>query len=371
MKKIITATFFNEINYGAVLQAYALQRKLIEISNKSIDCKVLNYEYNNNKQPKIRLSLNKGNLVYIYSIIMEKIYHKECDLLKKKFFDFVSNKIRKTDLYNTYNDVKNNPPEADLYIVGSDQVWNVEGSMGVIPSFDLKFVKNGVKASYAASTGVSDNKSANWQNLIESLEDYKYISVRENKTRELIEKELNREVRVDIDPVFLLDKSKWNQLIEKESEVKNIKGKYILCFILLRNDMVGSIVRKLKKETGLPVKSIAIKPSRKTYGGKLLDVGPIDFINLIKNAEYVVTTSFHGAAFSILFNKNFYVMNNKSPQRIENLLNICGISNRMIHNKDDFDINPINYDDVNKRLKEYIQDSENYLHKLLSSIEVE
>lgn len=98
--------------------------------------------------------------------------------------------------------------------------------------------------------------------------------------------------------------------------------------------MVGSVVRKLKKETGLPVKSIAIKPSRKTYGEKFLDVAPIDFINLIKNAEYVVTTSFHGAAFSILFNKNFYVMNNKSPQRIENLLNICGISNRMIHNKE-------------------------------------
>lgn len=139
MKKIITATFFNEINYGAVLQAYALQRKLIEISNNSVDCKVLNYEYNDNNKPaKIRLSLKKGNLVYIYSVIMEKIYHKEYELLKKKFSYFVSNKIRKTDLYNTYNDVENNPPEADLYVVGSDQVWNVEGSMGVIPSFDLK-----------------------------------------------------------------------------------------------------------------------------------------------------------------------------------------------------------------------------------------
>lgn len=368
MKKIITTTFFDARNYGAVLQAYALQRKLLQLSNEKVDCKILNLSKDEHKIfNKIRLSVDRGNIVGIYSNLMVLLHIKKYKALVHKFDSFIKDNMKLTEQYNNYDEVVKNPPDADLYITGSDQVWNI--CFGLIKPYVLEFVKNGKKISYAASMGSSNKQSKDWDKLSENIKHFSCISVREEKTRELLEKELKRNVRVDVDPVFLLNKCDWNTLLLGQKDYsKNIKGKYILCFMLLRHDLFGSVVKKMRKMTGLPVYSIVIHPAKGGYGNVLMDVGPIDFINLIKNAEYIITTSFHGTAFSILFNKKFFVLNNKSPERISNLLDICGINSRMINDIDGVNKNEIDYTSVNHKLNNYIKNSEEYLISTIDAL---
>lgn len=251
----------------------------------------------------------------------------------------------------------------DYYICGSDQIWNT-----YCPNYDdafiLRFAKGkGERLSYAASMGAEDIKPSLRDKFAEELGGYKAISVRESGAVTVIS-ELSKKSAVHVvDPVFLLDADKWNE-IAKENPI----GKPYILLYFVKGDIPGmrDYVKKLKKITGLPIVVVNCNLREMKYRNiKCYDAGPAEFVSLIKNAEYVVTNSFHASAFSVIYRKKFMVFNDKAngASRISSLLNLCGISERQATKDSDARkmLEDIDYDTAYKKLMPMIEKSKDFL----------
>ena len=248
-----------------------------------------------------------------------------------------------------------NLDNVDAVITGSDQVWNSNLTGGLDDVYTINFGSNKLKRiSYAASLGknkIEENLQKEYKDKLSRIDK---ISVREESAKEALNKLLpNKEIEVVLDPTLLLTKDEWNKKINKNNSEKE---KYILSYIVENNPEHTRIVDELSKNTGLKVIHFEKK---KKYNRVLRSAyidGPIEFINLIKNAEYVVTTSFHATVFSIIFNKKFWVVPHKTTgSRVTDLLDKFEISNRAIQsleafNKKKYD-EEIDYKKVNKILE--------------------
>jgi hypothetical protein len=253
------------------------------------------------------------------------------------------------------------PPEADCYITGSDQVWNVFN--GIKREFFLDFGDEKIKrVSYAASIGIYDVSKKNKEEFIKLIKRFKKISVRENQSKIFIEKESNIKCCVNIDPVFLQSKERWAQIANKA----NLCEKYILCYPILHHPLLNEALKKLKDSTGYKV--IILNPDARTKikGDKIIrNAGPKEFLDLFQNAEFILTTSFHGVAFSIINEKKFFsFINPHAPSRINNILNILDLEDRIVTDINDIRRDDINYSNVNKLKKIEVDKSIKYLKDL-------
>lgn len=219
-------------------------------------------------------------------------------------------------------------------------------------------IKKSKKYSYAASFGfenLPENMLDNYKSL---LEDFQAISVREQSAQSIVKKILARVIPVVLDPVFLLTKQEWELLASK---TRVIKEKYILVYELMSSKTLFDFALKLQAETGYKIVSISnAKHNRKNVISRGTD-RPEIFLNYIKNAEYIVTNSFHGTAFSIIFNKQFSVeylkgSMNSLNTRISDLLNNYGLENRIIGGDDIY--NQIIYKSEDNKNKRYINSIE-------------
>lgn len=356
--KTITVTFHFVHNYGAALQTYALQQAF---KKYGIDNKVLNYQYYTPKLfRKIGFSLSKANIKAILDDLTVLKHFRERKQKFDRFEEFVHEYIDLTDVIHKLEELKY--INADAFITGSDQVWNLNA--GIIKPFDLAFVPADSKRySYAASMG----KVGNWKSeevlnsFLNELRKYTSISVREKQAQLFLGKMGFKNVEMHIDPVFLLTVTDWEKLVGKPI----VKGRYILCYQLLRNSLLPYVLRELKKQTGLPVYGLCEGFSKKYWDKSIYNAGPLEFLNYIYYAEKVVTTSFHGTAFSILFHKDFFSLNNSaSPERIANLLEIAGVKSRLITSVDDLvsSLNhKINTADVDERIEKAREKGQDYL----------
>lgn len=330
--KTITTTFHFVHNFGAVLQTFALQQALL---NCGIENRVLNYQYYTPRIfRKVKVKFSKGNLK---AFLDNLVYVLNYTSRKKKFdrFEkFIHERILLTPKINDYQEL--HKITADAFITGSDQVWNLHA--GIIKPFDLAFVPENIKRySYAASMGRVDNyKSADdLERFLGELYKYSGISVREQRAKDFLQSHGINDVKCHIDPVFLLSSAEWKELIGEPL----IKGKYVLCYQLLKNKMLPDVVKKIKQRTKLPVYGFVEGFEKTCWDYNIYDAGPIEFLNYIYYAEKVVTTSFHGTAFSILFQKDFLALNNAaSPERISNLLELTGLKSRLISSLDDIEV---------------------------------
>lgn len=337
MKKIGILTFHNAINYGAVLQVYSLQKTIKDMGCYS---SVIDYRCPKIKEADkyIKTDSLKSFIKSIYEIYT--LYEK-----KKKFNDFLQENVEISREYKK-EELCKVETIFDLFIVGSDQVWNP-----YITDYDdtylLSFVNDNKKRnSYAASFGLSQLPS-NWcDESMKELSRFNVLSTRESTGKEIITKKIKKEVSVDLDPVFLRTANEWRNL------VKNKKEKYI--FVYMPWEETLTFAKKLSDETGLPIiqcgwKSI-LNP-RKNVGEIESSLGPDEFLSLLHNSEYVVTGSFHATAFSIIFHKKFYVeIPSKVGSRIQNLLEMFSLQDRRIGLKCDADIN---WDMVDGLLNKY------------------
>lgn len=365
--KIKTITCHDVYNYGASLQAYALQTFLerqgheVEIIDYLPDYKDKRYDwFKIPKESRLHFLANVPVINKICGLVCQRYAFKYYGRYTK-FNSFKSENLHctKTQFHNIA-DLKRHCPFADLYIAGSDQIWNTKFINGTDPSYYCDFVGDKNKCiSYAASFATSEIDSE-WKEFIkEKLNNFRAISVRE-KTGVDLAKSLGYEATAVLDPVFLLDRKDWESLCRREH-----KGRYLIVYDFLRNDpRIKETCEQIAKVKNLKIYSLNDGGYTPWADKNICDAGPIEFLEWINNAEFIVSNSFHATAFSVLFNKDFYTFpltgyNNSS--RMEDLLGLLGIANRLLQDvKCDIEFT-IDYSKVNEKLRRDVINSQEWL----------
>lgn len=305
-------------NYGNRLQNYALQEVLTEMGNL---VETLNNPWNDDYNPGKELV--KSNVKkFIYGLTRKPARYE-----RKINFDKFNNTFIKFSKFwlNLENDRKKAAEYYDLFICGSDQVWNSE-AWEITGKYFADFADKKKRASYAASFGI--------ENIIEDrkgeFKDYllgmNYISVREQSGVNIVENLIGKKVNCHLDPTLLLSASEWNNVVGKSLKVND---KYMLCYFLgsVSEDFLSEIAR-YSKEMNIKIFSICNEQNA-THN----NVGPDEFVSLIRNAEFILTDSFHGTVFSIIYHKPFYTFSRKGVKqsmdtRVTSLLKLLGFEER-------------------------------------------
>lgn len=358
--KTLTVTFHHTTNYGAVLQAYALQQTLISMGNENVILET--------KGISTRTKKKKFNIRDFYLNFLSWYRKKEFQRLKKYFADFHKQKLLLTRPYTSMEDLRSDCPDVDCLITGSDQVWKFSTTPRFLDARLLKFGnENAVRFSYAASMEELCYTDEQKKKLSEALSKYKGISVREQSAKEYIESFTPYHCLRVIDPVFLLSKEKWQEFAKEP----RIKGPFILCYQVQRNNRMENVAYQIKKKTGYPIVSICNSPIRWIRADyTFFDVSIEEFIGFYQNAAYVVSASFHGVALGIVFEKPVYAMiKDARANRIKDLMHLFELDMFIEHqDKKDLIMMYGNKEmEKAKKIKEqYIGLSMDYLHKMLS-----
>lgn len=352
--KIVTVTTQKADNYGAVLQAYALQQTLLELGYEN---EILDYRVAGAKAPGIKATARRAILK-----AQEIAYYSKQKKLSCRFVGFRENYLKQTKPYYSVEEIQNNPPKAEIYLTGSDQVFGLQNSMVPIRFLDFGTFDT-VRASYAASKGLYEKDEKSVTYLKQMLSRFDCISSREDQGTEYIRETLGFPCETHIDPVFMLDEAKWSEITPQT----RINEPYILCFRMIRHSAFQLLVDKLKKETGCQVVSIQPRVAKKIKADKYLyDVNPQEFVQLIRDAEAVVTTSFHATAFSIIFRKKFYSLIDYKPERAISMCRMLGVENRLVRSGDKqfVSLEDIDYSIADEVLSQKKKDSLIYLKQL-------
>lgn len=356
-------------NYGSILQTYATQKILEKLG---CDSEVINYiqlEETGGKTIATNCNIQSNNLKsklkrIAYLIVQQpNVTH-----MHSKFAQFRKKYLKQTDKeYHTIYELKKDLPKADIYCTGSDQVWAKIGAKDYDEAYFLEFVPEGKRCiSYAASFGKSKIDEKLEQNLPHLLKKYETILVRENTAEDIIKNKGFNNAKQVLDPTLLLDKDEWNVISEK-NKLEN--KEYILVYQLHHNKQMENYLKELKKHTKLPIYRIHPSIYYGTKPGKFLYLPtPGQYISYIKNAKYIVTDSFHGTVFSLIFNKNFVdILPGETSTRIESILKLVNQENRIIRdfNKFNWLEENIDYTQINKILKEQREISLNDFKKAI------
>lgn len=338
--KIGVLTFHFAYNYGAMLQAYALSNYIDGISG--MECEVIDYrpnKINSLYRPKM-IDFYKKPLLNIKRSIKKRI---SCTS-HANFEKFLKQQLKQSKRAVNDKEFSTIIKKYDAVFVGSDQVWNPQITGGDKNYLLYKGSNSLKKFSYAASIG-ANSINEEWKNSISKfLKSFKEISVREESGRKLL-KDIQPELCVDVisDPVFLLSTEEWRKL---EKAVPRV-DKFILFYSLSRNIELEQETKRLSEKMG--IKIVSIHPLFKSKVGECkCDIGPLQFLWLIDNAEYVCTDSFHATAFSVIFRKNIIVeYDNEKGNRIANLLNEFGVDVWMNTEK----CGKYKFEDIDNKLK--------------------
>lgn len=349
MKKVLLLTLHSQNNnFGSVLQAYSLYKYIEELG---FDVTVLNYRpYYSNGATNLKNATKKiaTNFMFLYPYI--KRTAKFNILLKE---EKLTKRIRK------YSDLKQCAEGYDIYLIGSDQVWNPSYLCGQDPAYYYKFVQQGKKISYAASLGSQNHDETTLKLIANNIEQFQYVSLREQKSVEQLGYVGYNKAQYVLDPVFLYDVEHYRKM---QSDYD--RSGYILAYIIEQDEFIANVVEKIAKLTGKKIIQVGGFAPKCKYDEFPRDAGPSDFLAIIDHADFVVTSSFHGTAFAHIYQKQFFVvMPSKNKLRIENILETAGTQHRVIRFIEDVEkmMNPIDYSIVNKRIEIMRQKSKNYL----------
>ena len=385
-KKVGIVSCYFKHNYGSMLQAYATQKILddMNIENETINIdknidfsngkkkyymgQVFNFQFIKSKLGMVKLKLDKK---------INKNLGKNISIRDKKYEEFRKN-FRLTEPYKTYAEL-NEKAEKDYssVIVGSDQLWlpvNV-----VADYYTLNWVPEDVnKVSFSTSFGVSVIPEKYKEAYKKFLNRINYLSTREVAGQKIIKELTGRDATLVCDPTLLFSKDEWMS-IQQEEPI--IKGKYIFCYFLGKNIEHRKFAERLKEKTGYKIVSLNHADEYVKYSDMFADeapydVGPAEFLNMIRNAEYVCTDSFHGTVFSLINNVKFFTFrryNSKSKvstnSRIDSLLGIVNLKERLINGDEDVEKEiekKIDFENVNIKLEEFRNTSKEFLKNALS-----
>ena len=375
MKKIGMLSFHDSLSFGGTLQCYALQTVL---KKQGYDAEFINFrrhECTDSKVKEVKVGIKeqiKSKIIYFVQTAQGYLTRKNDNAVSQKFDNFKQNNIaigkrKYTSMQSLYDDV----PEYDIYMTGSDQVWNPNSDF--LKVYGLGFVpeeKNTI--AYGASIGVTEIPKEREDYLKNNIKKTRHMSCREYEGALALEKLLGREVKNVLDPTLLLTKEEW----EKKAKPIDIPEKYVLGFFLGSLDYPRKAAKKIADANGCKLLIIPGSPVDIFTKGKYVKgCGPAEFLYLFKHAEFICTDSFHGTAFSINLQKNFYAFcrrgyNEKSSyiSRLKDLVEILGISERLIYPDSNIDekITKIDYEPVKKKLEHCRKLSIDFLTEALS-----
>ena len=357
--KIGILAFQQAVNYGATLQIYALQKVIKDIKPKNTKVEVLNYE-----QPILekenRTIRFKSNL--FKDMIRNVLYFRQRSLRKKRFKEFYGKHINLTKKYKNLDSLES----FSTVIVGSDQVWNSD-----IHDYDTTYLLNTdsdiKKISYAASIGKDKLSSCDQENFRRYLPEFSAVSVRENNGVDLISDYTDQNINVTLDPTLLLTEAEWKQIIPK----KKSREKYILVYQLQANEDLDKIAKEVSELLNLPLKYVI--PQHTGITNRIsteYTYGPEEFLSLIDNSEFIITNSFHGTCFSVIFNKQFITVPHKTRgTRMIDLLENLKLEDRIMYKQTELDDSRVmkktNFEEANSILTELVKESKEYLIKNL------
>jgi len=270
--------------------------------------------------------------------------------------------------YTSYNELKKDPPYADAYIAGSDQIWNTLYENGRDPSFYLDFAPEGSRRiAYAASFSLPEVLPEYREFVRSMIQKLDFISVREASGLDILNSlGINKGDHV-LDPVFLLDREEWENIASEQ-----FKEKYILTYEVGPNPLIERIAMRIGQEKHLKIYAVQNHAKTPYADTDYYPCGPDTFMSLIKGAEVVLSNSFHATAFSTIFEKPFYVferIDEDVNSRTLDLLATCGLDKRIVRTEDNYRrIKPgWEYEEVAKRIADYAIKSKQYIEHALHS----
>lgn len=387
MKKVGISTVYTGFNYGSCLQAYASQTVL---ANMGYDASLIWYKDGLVKGRDIRLKKIFG--MGLRTIWRPKLFKKTFltykNSLKKElenetkeyFLQFQRDKLNVKKM--SWNEMKKYASDKETLacVCGSDQIWN-STNIYIDPIFYLRFAPKNKRVAYAPSFGKNFVPEYNKNIIKKYISDFEYISVREEQGTKIVNDLINREVNSVLDPTLLLNNEQWmNGMVNK----MELPEKYILVYFLDKPTEVAlAYIKEISSKYSLPIIAIPYKFDELSKIDNLSykNAGPEQFLNLVNNAEFVCTDSFHGTAFSINFNVPFYIFQRNygtavdQSSRIVSLLEKLKLDDRFVkgihlsqQNKAVLECT-LNYEEANSLLKKEREKSINYLKNAFCSIE--
>nr|WP_300912692.1 polysaccharide pyruvyl transferase family protein [uncultured Acetatifactor sp.] len=388
MKKVAVVSCYFQKNYGSMIQALATQMALDKLGyeNETINISGFCEEIRKAKiKYFVKAALTSDILLskmgMVKNVLIKRFSKNEYASLSKiradKFDAFSKKWFRLSEVYNSKAELRSKCAENySAVLVGSDQLW-LPGNIAA-DYYTLNFVPESVNSiAYATSFGQSSLPRGSAQKAAVFLKKIRHISVREESGQKLVEELTGRRVPVVCDPTLLFTGEEWMAIQEQEPIVK---GKYILCYFLGNNPPHREFAKRLKEATGCKIIALThldefVKSDEGYADDTPYDIDSVDFLNLIRNAEYVCTDSFHCSVFSILYKRQFFTFrryNRNTKQstnsRLDTLFHLAGINGRLLRGneeirdclkiKTDFEI-------VHKKLEQVRKSSYEYLESVL------
>lgn len=352
--KIGISTYFKAHNYGAMLQAYAT-KTILEKNGHEAYMIDNDFETHAIPKPKSFKSCSlKEKLLYPKYFI--KWFYPTYKAQKKRNDAFVRFQKQLT--------IAPDNSQLDIVVYGSDQIWSKLGNQ----YYDAFWGNDKIvapKIAYAASGIMQIESEEDKQYIRHALEQFTAISVREPILKEQLEnlKLYNRPIEVTIDPTLLLTKTEWEEITPR----RIIEEPYLFFYDFNTDPKTSDIVQYISKQRNLRIIRVTDGIiSVKNDPNYFMTAGPYDFLSLIKHADFVFSSSFHGTAFSLIFEKQFYVHQNYNTERVKALLAQAGIPNRFVSNKFDINLdNEIDYKLVNETLRKIVNVSKRFLLKAI------
>lgn len=357
MAVVKTITCHDVYNAGASLQAYALITHL-----KSMGCEAEIIHYTPSYLFRYRLfginniRYDKPFLRELYQIVKLPSRVKRWMSPRRRAFDRFTATLPLTKRYRSYAELKADPPFADVYFAGSDQIWNTSFPNGKDPSFYLDFVPPGrIRASYAASFA-TENVDDAWKPQVRQwLEKFDAIGVRESSGVRIIN-DLGVSGAVHVcDPVFLLPRRHWEEMAVSPLPLEK---PYLFVYDFDQNPVIREYCITASKKNNWKIYSLF----KNDYSDRCFQqAGPIDFLTLLYGAAFVVSNSYHASVFSLIFEKQFAVFRRKEKIniRMEDLTAYLGIQHVLEPAASSFE--PVNYAAVRPLLFQYVDHSKAYI----------
>lgn len=354
-------TFHNAHNYGASLQCFALQQYL-HSEGHTVD--IIDYRpecYSNQYAPhKLVSCLGKNPLAAMRNVFYNYVlYNKRCFAFNR----FISKHLHLSKKVS----MKQIPDDYQMYIVGSDQIWNpaITNGFDGVYFCDFHFAKGGRKyIAFAPSMELESPSEENLKFLEEHLEYFDALSARENSMVSLLESITRKKVDLVCDPTFLLRKNQWM----KYAKHRLISKPYVVLYQVRDHPEAAALAYMIAKKICGKVVCLTARID-KQFPVKYQTASPLDFINYFAYADYVVTTSFHGTAFSLIMNVPFYTMllGDNFDSRSSSLLKEVCLEDRLVMPGDKVLISPVDFENCNIKLNELVKHSTNYLAEALTT----
>lgn len=359
--KICTITCHDVYNVGASLQACALQAYLKTLGH---DVKIIDYkpDYLSKHYRLDVVDTPKYDKPFLkQAYLLAKLPGRLHMLPRKKAFDrFTAKYLDLTKRYASNEELKKEPPEADVYFAGSDQIWNPLFPNGKDPAFYLDFVQQGIRASYAASFAVDEFPQKLREVTAQYLNRFDHIAVREKSGLSVLKMLGITNAVTVLDPVFLLDRTQWEAMAKRP---EGCEAPYLLVYDFDNSASVRRLAESIAAENGWKIYSIFDLP----YAERCFSLcGPETFLRLVQDAAFVLSNSFHATAFSVIFEREFAVVERteKINTRMRDFTALLGLSDHMVTETVNVPLNT-DWTQVKRRLEEEIDHAKAYIDEVL------